>query len=134
MSQQFSLGPHSVRVLADLPTGGFAEGTFAPNVAGPPAHSHGWDEGFYVLEGSIRVELDGESVVLEKGDFALAPGGSVHTFEVHGTKPATFLATFSSPAGLAYLRDMAAILGGGLAPEAVESELAQLRDAFGVVT
>ena len=135
MSERFSLGPHSVRILADFPDAGFAEGTFAPNIAGPPAHSHAWDEGFYVVEGTLRVEVDGNSHILEKGDFAMAHGGSVHTFAVEGPATATFVATFGSAHGLAYLREMAAIMSAGdPSSDHVAAALAELRSAYGVAT
>jgi len=38
------------------------------------------DEAWYVLEGRLRVRLDGDEVEAGPGDVAFAPPGTVHTF------------------------------------------------------
>lgn len=130
MTDEFRLGPHTVRVLAEQPDYGFAEGRFEPGVPGPASHSHAWDEGFYVVAGQVEVVVDGDERVLGPGGFALAPAGSVHTFSVHGSVPATFFATSSSAAGIPYLREMAELLAGGPPNPQL---LAPLHQKFGVV-
>jgi quercetin dioxygenase-like cupin family protein len=52
-----------------------------PKHSGPPSHFHPWDEAYYVVAGSIRFVLDGQELIVETGDFILAPGGTVHSFE-----------------------------------------------------
>lgn len=126
----FHLGPNRVDVLHDSPGFGFAEGRFAPGTPPPPPHRHDWDEGFYVVAGSLLVTVEDETVTLEPGAFALAPAGSLHTFEVSGDDEAVFAATFSSGRGLAYLRDMAQVLADG-PPDAA---LATLHARHGVTT
>ncbi len=60
----------------------------------PPLHVHPRDdEGFYVLEGAMRVHLPGETLDLGAGDFLLAPRGVPHTYAVQGDTPARWLAT-----------------------------------------
>jgi quercetin dioxygenase-like cupin family protein len=49
---------------------------------GPPLHRHSReDEWFYVLNGEITLETDGQRIVLRKGDSAFAPRGTVHTYK-----------------------------------------------------
>jgi len=60
-----------------------------PPLAGPPLHRHAnEDEWFYVLEGQITVEVDGERSVLQGGGSAFAPRGTVHAFKNFGNAPA----------------------------------------------
>jgi len=46
---------------------------------------------FYVLEGKVALDHDGERHVLEAGDSAVLDGGLPHTWENLGTKPARAL-------------------------------------------
>jgi mannose-6-phosphate isomerase-like protein (cupin superfamily) len=53
------------------------EYTAPPGFTGPPPHWHKtFSEGLCVLEGTIRFELDGESVDAEAGSFGRVPGSS----------------------------------------------------------
>jgi quercetin dioxygenase-like cupin family protein len=47
-------------------------------------HTHSVDEIDAVLEGRFRIEMDGESVVLEAGDWVHVPAGIPHAAEVVG--------------------------------------------------
>jgi mannose-6-phosphate isomerase-like protein (cupin superfamily) len=68
------------------------EYTAPPGFAGPPPHSHKQtDEAFFVLEGTIRFELDGESVDAHPGAYARVPPGVVHRFSNPSDEPARFL-------------------------------------------
>lgn len=59
----------------------------------PPLHVHPHDdEGFYVLEGRLRVFVGDESFELGAGEFALAPRGVPHVYEVVSEEPARWLA------------------------------------------
>lgn len=50
--------------------------------AGPPPHTHAWDEAYFVLDGQIEV-LTGDRVqTLSKGDFVFIPGGTMHRFQM----------------------------------------------------
>jgi quercetin dioxygenase-like cupin family protein len=67
--------------------------------ANPPMHVHDdEDEAFYVLEGEIELEVDGETVRAVPGTFALAPSGRPHAFRVC-TPTARMLVITSSRAG-----------------------------------
>ena len=63
-----------------------------PNFPGPPPHWHKtYDEGFYVLEGTIRFELNGEEQDVGAGSFAHVPPGVVHRFSNPTDEPARML-------------------------------------------
>jgi quercetin dioxygenase-like cupin family protein len=68
-----------------------------PLHAGPPPHRHPWDEAYYVIAGSVRFTLDGRERTLDAGDFAYAPGGTVHGFQGASTDSARVL-IFDAPA------------------------------------
>ncbi len=71
-----------------------------PPGGGPPPHKHSREEeGFYVLEGELRITVDGESFVARPGEFVNLPVGSLHWFANATDKPAKMLITLS-PAGL----------------------------------
>jgi quercetin dioxygenase-like cupin family protein len=59
----------------------------------PPLHSHrDDDEGFYVLDGELRVWVGDRRLELKQGDYALAPPGVPHTYRVESDR-ARWLAT-----------------------------------------
>lgn len=51
-----------------------------PDGAGPPPHSHGWDESFYVLQGSVDFRVGERQIHAGSGCFIHVPAGVVHTF------------------------------------------------------
>ncbi|MDQ0513530.1 cupin domain-containing protein [Ancylobacter amanitiformis] len=59
---------------------------------GPPLHvHHNEDEVFHVLEGTIRVQIDGVDHVLRAGDITVAPKRIRHAFRVESLSGARFL-------------------------------------------
>jgi quercetin dioxygenase-like cupin family protein len=68
-----------------------------PKDAGPPPHFHEWAEAYYVTQGAVAFEIAGQQTVLNAGDFAYAPGGTVHAFRGASDEPAHML-IFDSPA------------------------------------
>lgn len=48
--------------------------------AGPPPHSHPWDESFYVFRGTVECSLGADSVVGAPGTLIHLPAGTVHSF------------------------------------------------------
>ena len=64
---------------------------------GPPPHRHDWDEAYYVLEGEVDFEVDGEPVKSRKGDFNYLPRNIVHGFKGASASPARVL-IFAAPA------------------------------------
>lgn len=79
-------GPnHRIRAKAALPDVCVFEFDIGPAWDGPPAHVHRLHvDAFYVLEGALEVELDGERRVAGEDGFAAAPPGVVHTFRNAG--------------------------------------------------
>jgi quercetin dioxygenase-like cupin family protein len=67
--------------------------------ANPPRHVHtDEEEAFYVLDGEIEFEVDGEVSVCTAGSFAFSPRGSAHSFAVL-TDTARVLVLSSAPQG-----------------------------------
>jgi quercetin dioxygenase-like cupin family protein len=58
----------------------------APGKLGPPPHSHGMDQFFYVLEGTMELRLGQETHVLEAGSVAHIPAGTPHKHRNPGTE------------------------------------------------
>lgn len=67
--------------------------------ANPPMHVHvDEEEAFYVLDGEIEFEVDGEVVHARAGTYVLAPSGRPHCFRVL-TTTARVLVLGSAPGG-----------------------------------
>lgn len=64
---------------------------------GPPAHRHDWDEAYYILEGEVDFEIDGNHVISGVGDFNYLPRNTVHGFKGASASPARVL-IFAAPA------------------------------------
>jgi quercetin dioxygenase-like cupin family protein len=83
-------------------TGGavfIAEGLVLPG-GGPPPHIHSReDESFYLLEGTLTVQVGGETLQPSPGDFVYLPRGIAHSFRNPGKENARMLVT-ATPAGL----------------------------------
>lgn len=66
----------------------------APPGDQPPLHLHrADDEGFYLLEGALRLHVGPRTISLRPGDFALAPRRVPHTYLVESDTPARWLNT-----------------------------------------
>jgi quercetin dioxygenase-like cupin family protein len=73
---------------------------FVPPGGGPPPHVHSREEeGFYILEGEITFNVNGERVVAGAGTFAHMPVGTPHSFKNESRKLARMLISVA-PAGL----------------------------------
>jgi quercetin dioxygenase-like cupin family protein len=83
-------------------TGGavfIAEGLVLPG-GGPPPHIHSReDESFYLLEGTLTVQVGDETLQATPGDFVYLPRGITHSFRNTGQVNARMLVTVA-PAGL----------------------------------
>lgn len=78
------LGPEILVKLADADTLGDVAifHQIVPPLGGPPLHRHSYeDEWFYVLNGKMTLEIDGERKLLYAGGSAFAPRGTVHAFK-----------------------------------------------------
>jgi quercetin dioxygenase-like cupin family protein len=54
--------------------------TSGPADAGPPPHSHAWEEVYVVLSGELEVTVDGEAHRVGAGDIAHVPAGVTHAY------------------------------------------------------
>ena len=89
-----------LRFLCDARETGGAWALFEEEVPlgmGPPPHKHDWDEAYYILEGEVDFEIDGEAVRSRKGDFNYLPRNTVHAFKGASESGAKVL-IFSAPA------------------------------------
>jgi quercetin dioxygenase-like cupin family protein len=89
-----------------LATGDDTNGKYAlweavvPPGGGPPPHVHSLEEeGFYILEGEITLQVGDERIVATAGMFINMPVGTPHSFKNGSTKPAKMLISVA-PAGL----------------------------------
>lgn len=94
-------GALRMRMLAQSPDQPIAviDSTVPPGFPGPVRHRHArMTDIFYVLEGELAIELEGEWRVLGPGSFVLVPPGVAHTFANRGAAPARIL-NIMQPAG-----------------------------------
>jgi mannose-6-phosphate isomerase-like protein (cupin superfamily) len=71
------------KALAESDDGDFSlmERTLPAGGRRPPVHRHtDCSEAYFVLAGSVSVELDGQELTLEPEDFVLVPRGAAHSF------------------------------------------------------
>jgi quercetin dioxygenase-like cupin family protein len=104
--------------------------TVPPSVVGARGHVHGsHDEYFYVLEGQLTVLTDEGETILEAGDVAAAPRGSLHGFRNADGVSAVRVLCMYTPAGYeGYFRDVHAASRAGL--EITDALLAELRGRY----
>ena len=88
-----------------LATGEDTDGKYAmweaivPPGGGPPPHVHSREEeGFYILEGEITLQIGDERLVATAGMFANMPVGTPHSFKNESDRPAKMLISVA-PAG-----------------------------------
>ncbi|MEU6058616.1 cupin domain-containing protein [Streptomyces sp. NPDC047097] len=107
------------------------EYTHAPGTAGPPPHvHHHHEEAFHVVSGELSLEVDGRTVVLGPGDYALVPRGAVHRPYNAGAVPVDFF-FLTSPAMDGFFVEMADLNAatGGAPPQELLVELGARWDA-----
>ena len=89
-----------LRFLCDSRETGGAWSLFEEEVPlgmGPPPHRHDWDEAYYIIEGEVDFEIDGEDIKSSSGDFNYLPRNTVHAFKGASSTPARVL-IFAAPA------------------------------------
>lgn len=65
---------------------------YMPHGESPPLHVHrNEDEIFHILEGSMRIHIDGAERIAQAGETVLAPKGVPHSFRVESTEGARCL-------------------------------------------
>jgi mannose-6-phosphate isomerase-like protein (cupin superfamily) len=127
------LGEQTLVKLANVDTDG-AVAIFQqtiPPLAGPPLHRHAnEDEWFYVLDGQITIEVDGERSVLHGGGSAFVPRGTVHAFKNFGKVRARILVLATPGRFQHFFEDVSALSGGETAPDLAQIE--QLAEQCGI--
>jgi mannose-6-phosphate isomerase-like protein (cupin superfamily) len=100
MPEKLSLGPHdSLEIRSSTPEALEVEASYRAGGSPPPAHFHpAQDERFEVLEGAMRVRVDGEERDLEAGDEMEIGRGQVHQMWNPGSEPAR-VRWVTTPAG-----------------------------------
>src|ERR671911_3239783 len=58
--------------------------------AGPPLHTHDFDEAFYMLEGELIFQVDEELATKGAGELSFAPRDVAHTLANHSETPARY--------------------------------------------
>ncbi len=96
----------------------------------PPAHSHANEELIYVLEGTLRFTVGGETRDLRPGDSMTTPTGVAHAFSnLHGVM-ARALVINTPEISADYFREMAALINGGGPPD--RSRMMETMKRFGL--
>jgi len=62
-----------------------------PPGGGTPLHRHGWDEGYFVLDGALSFDLGGKNLDATPGAFVQVPEGTAHAVQNRGTAPVRYL-------------------------------------------
>ena len=83
--------------------------------AGPPLHMHDFDEAFYMLEGELVFQIDGERFTRRAGEFAFAARNVTHALANHSEADARYLLV-CTPAGLERHFARAAAASQGIEP------------------
>ena len=69
-----------------------------PHTAGPPLHTHDFDEAFYMLEGELIFQVDEMLATKRAGELSFAPRNVAHALANHSDAPARY-ALVCTPAG-----------------------------------
>ncbi len=119
--EHITVGASSLTIKAETVTTGGAvflsETEIEPGFPGPPPHTHEhMHDMFYVLAGTLSLQVEGRTVEAAAGTFACVPPGVVHTFANRTDRPARFL-NLATPAGFeSYMRDLGQAFAGGGPP------------------
>jgi quercetin dioxygenase-like cupin family protein len=69
-----------------------------PHSAGPPLHTHDFDEASYLIEGELIFQVDGAQAPKRAGELSFAARSVPHTLANHSDAPARYLLV-CTPAG-----------------------------------
>jgi quercetin dioxygenase-like cupin family protein len=92
---------HTDVLLHGEETGGHVSVTeivVPPHSAGPPLHTHDFDEAFYLLEGELIFQVEEALVTKGAGEISFAPRNVVHALANHSDASARYL-LICTPAG-----------------------------------
>lgn len=129
------VGQLEIRYLIDGTAGG-GMGVFELTVpAGsnvPPPHSHSFNEEcVYVIDGTLRYSVDGETRDLRPGDWMHTPRGAVHGFSNPHAETARALIVLTPDIGAQYFRDVAEVVNAGGPPD--RTRLLAVMSRYGLV-
>ena len=85
------------------------------HTAGPPLHTHDFDEAFYMLEGELIFQVEDELFTKRAGEIAFAPRNVAHALANHSDADARYLLV-CTPAGLERLFARIAAAAQGVEP------------------
>jgi quercetin dioxygenase-like cupin family protein len=129
------LGQIEIRYLQQAGEGcqiGCFEMRVPPRSNVPPPHSHTANEELvYVLEGTLRYTVDGQTRDLGPGDSMATPRGAVHAFSNPHAVTARALVINTPDIGVEYFREVADIIGAGGPPD--RTKLMATMQRFGLV-
>jgi mannose-6-phosphate isomerase-like protein (cupin superfamily) len=125
-------GDVSVVLAAGTATAGafsVVEHQLAPGAVGPPLHKHErLVDAFYILEGTLTLQVDDRTVAASAGTFACFPPGVAHTFSNRSDDPVRVL-NINAPGGWDdVLRALVPAAGGRAADQAETGRIAAARD------
>src|SRR4029078_4786229 len=82
------------------PGGGWSgpESGVPPHGAGPPLHTHDFDEAFYLLQGELVFQVDDALVTKGACEVSFAPRNAAHALANHSDTPARYV-LICTPAG-----------------------------------
>lgn len=134
-TRDIAVGQLRIRYLVDgaeSASMGMFELTVPPGANVPPPHSHTHNEEIvYVLEGTLRYSVDGETRDLTPGQTMRTPKGSVHGFSNPSGSVARALITLTPDIGAKYFEDVASVINRGGPPD--KSALVAVMDRYGLV-
>ncbi|HEV3132022.1 MAG TPA: cupin domain-containing protein [Acidimicrobiales bacterium] len=122
------------KALAELDDGDLSlmERTLPPGGRRPPPHRHtNCSEAYFVLDGRVSVNIEGEELVVAAEGFVLVPRGTAHTFGNAGEEEARLL-VIHAPAMDAYFANLHDLWNRGDPPSAEEERALMAR--FGMET
>ena len=109
---------HTTVLLRSEESGGHVsmmENVVRARSAGPPLHTHDFDEAFYMLEGELIFQIGDERFTRRAGEFAFAKRNVVHALANHSDADARYLLV-CTPAGLERHFARAAAAAEGVEP------------------
>lgn len=129
------VGGIEIRYLQEAGDGremGCFEMRVPPNSMVPPPHSHPSNEELvYVLEGTLRYRVGGNTRDLHAGDSMATPRGEVHAFSNPHAVAARVLVINTPDIGSDYFREVASIVNRDGPPD--KASLATIMRKFGLV-
>jgi len=108
------------------------EAEHPPGAPGPPRHMHrSYDEGFYVLNGTMSFSIDNDRFESPAGSFVWIPRGAAHSFQNTSERPATLLVIVTAEAITLVEEFLALARDGPPDPDEARALLAQYDTVLG---